>query len=131
MRISNFITYLHADGETSHREHDLHGAFTDGHCACIEAAYREYQLSPDRRFLEKIWPGVKKSVDWLINKIDRRGRRRAPWASAQHVRHVGFRRQHVHRLAVSFRAGGRRADGLGDERPGKRPSDGGPFATRA
>ena len=52
MRISNFITFLHADGETSHREHGRHGAFIDGHCACIEAAYREYQLSPDRQFLE-------------------------------------------------------------------------------
>ena len=49
MRISNFVTFLHADGETSHREHAPHNAFIDGHCACIEAAYREYQLSPDRR----------------------------------------------------------------------------------
>ncbi|MGO9112499.1 MAG: GH116 family glycosyl-hydrolase, partial [Thermoguttaceae bacterium] len=73
MRISNFITFLHASGETSHREHEVCSAFTDGHCACIEAAYREYQLSPDRQFLEKIWPGVKKSVDWLIRTIDRQG----------------------------------------------------------
>jgi len=70
MRISNFVTFLHPNGETSHREHGPHGAFIDGHCACIEAAYREYQLSPDRKFLEKIWPGVKKAVDWLIAKID-------------------------------------------------------------
>jgi uncharacterized protein (DUF608 family) len=73
MRVSNFITFLHANGETSHREHAVHEAFIDGHCACIEAAYREYQLSPDRRFLEKIWPGVKKSIDWLIHTIDRQG----------------------------------------------------------
>ena len=66
MRVSNFITYLHSNGETSHREYAPHGAFIDGHCACIEAAYREYQLSPDRQFLEKVWPGVKKAVDWLI-----------------------------------------------------------------
>jgi uncharacterized protein (DUF608 family) len=71
MRISNFITFLHASGETSHREHAAHPAFIDGHCACIEAAYREYQLSPDRQFLEKIWPGVKKAVNWLIGAIDR------------------------------------------------------------
>jgi uncharacterized protein (DUF608 family) len=71
MRISNFITYLHPSGETSHREHAVHGAFIDGHCACIEAAYREYQLSPDRKFLETVWPGVKKAVDWLIEAIDR------------------------------------------------------------
>ena len=70
MRISNFITFLHPDGETSHREHAPHKAFADGHCACIEAACREYQLSADARFLEKIWPGVKKAVDWMIEAYD-------------------------------------------------------------
>jgi uncharacterized protein (DUF608 family) len=70
MRVSNFITFLHPSGETSHREHAVHNAFIDGHCACIEAAYREYQLSPDRRFLEQIWPGVKKAVNWVIGAID-------------------------------------------------------------
>lgn len=71
MRISNFIIFLHPDGETSHREHGPHQAFIDGHCACVEAALREYQLSPNRQFLEKIWPGVKKAVDWLIDAIDK------------------------------------------------------------
>ncbi len=71
MRISNFVTFLHPDGETSHREHGPHQAFIDGHCACVEAALREYQLSPNRQFLEKIWPGVKKAVDWLIEAIDK------------------------------------------------------------
>ena len=85
MRVSNFVTYLHADGETSHREHDRHGAFTDGHCACIEAAYREYQLSPDRTFLQTVWPGVKKATDWLIGKIDPAARRRAARAPAEHL----------------------------------------------
>jgi hypothetical protein len=70
MRISNFITFLHPDGETSHREHAVHKAFIDGHCACIEAAYREHLLSPDASFLAKIWPGVQKAVDWLIGAID-------------------------------------------------------------
>lgn len=70
MRISNFITFLHPTGETSHREHNRHNAFIDGHCACIEGALREHQLSPDRKFLETIWPGVKKAVDWLIGAID-------------------------------------------------------------
>ena len=70
MRISNFVTFLHANGETSHREHAVHEAFIDGHCACLEAAYREYQLSPDKRLMTQIWPGVKKAVDWLIGRID-------------------------------------------------------------
>ncbi len=70
MRVSNFITFLHPNGETSHREHAAHGAFIDGHCACIEAALREHLLSPDAAFLTKIWPGVRKAVDWLIEAID-------------------------------------------------------------
>jgi non-lysosomal glucosylceramidase len=71
MRISDFVTYLHESGQTSHRQHSKHNAFVDGHCACIEAAYREYQLSADASFLEKIWPGVKKAVDWLIESSDK------------------------------------------------------------
>lgn len=71
MRVSDFITYLRESGETSHRQHAPHGAFTDGHCACIEGAYREYQLSSDTAFLEQVWPGVKKAVDWLIETIDK------------------------------------------------------------
>ena len=70
MRVSDFITCLHPSGETSHRQHAPHKAFPDGHCACIEAAYREYQLSPDDRFLATIWPGVKKAMDWLIETMD-------------------------------------------------------------
>ncbi|MBI5685514.1 MAG: hypothetical protein HZC54_10560 [Verrucomicrobia bacterium] len=70
LRVSNFITYLHPDGETSHREHTPHGAFADGHCAVIVAALREHQLSPDGKFLKQIWPGLKKAADWLIEKYD-------------------------------------------------------------
>jgi non-lysosomal glucosylceramidase len=70
MRVSDLATYLHADGETSHRQHDPTGAFIDGHCATIEAALREHQLSPDKTLLERIWPGLKKAVDWMIEKFD-------------------------------------------------------------
>lgn len=71
MRVSNFITFLHDSGQTSHREHAPHTAYADGHFACIEAAYREYLLSPDRRFLEQIWPGVKSATDWMIDAYDK------------------------------------------------------------
>jgi uncharacterized protein (DUF608 family) len=70
LRVSNFITYLHPDGETSHREHTPHKAFADGHCAVIVAALREHQLSPDAEFLKQVWPGLKKATDWLIEKYD-------------------------------------------------------------
>jgi uncharacterized protein (DUF608 family) len=70
MRESDLLRYLHENGETSHRQHAPHNAFIDGHCATIEAAYREYQLSPDRAFLDRVWPNLKKAVDWLIEAID-------------------------------------------------------------
>lgn len=70
MRVSDFLTYLHDSGETSHRQHARYGAFTDGHCACIAGAYREHQTSPDAAFLAQVWPGVKKAMNWLIEKID-------------------------------------------------------------
>ena len=59
----------------------------------------------------------------LADPEDRpRRRRRAPRATIQHLRHGRLRGQHLHRLAVSVRAGGRRADGPGDGRRGKRPA---------
>lgn len=79
MRVSDFITFLHPDGEIPHRQlwpgysfipSTWSQAYADGQCASIEAAYREYQLSPDRKFLEQIWPGVKKAMDWTIAKYD-------------------------------------------------------------
>jgi len=70
MRHSDLITYLHPSGETSHRQHAVHSAFIDGHAATIEAAYRAYQLSPDRTFLESIFGNLVKAVDWMIEAID-------------------------------------------------------------
>ncbi len=70
LRWYDFMYYLRPDGETQHRQHSSHGAFIDGHCAVIEGAYREYQLSPDRAFLRQIYPKVKLAVEWLIKKID-------------------------------------------------------------
>ncbi|MDH7570347.1 MAG: GH116 family glycosyl hydrolase, partial [Armatimonadota bacterium] len=70
MRVSDLLVYLHADGETAHRQHAPSRAFIDGQAATIVAAYREHQLSPDRRFLEQVWPGVRKATDWLIERID-------------------------------------------------------------
>ncbi|HQK96060.1 MAG TPA: GH116 family glycosyl hydrolase, partial [Armatimonadota bacterium] len=71
LRVSDLITYIHPTGETSHRQHSPHGAFIDGHCAVIEATLREHQLSPDISFLRRVWPNVRKAVDWLIEAIDK------------------------------------------------------------
>ncbi len=70
MRRSDLITFIHPNGETSHRQHAVHAAFIDGHCAAIEGALRAHQLSPDRQFLEQVWPDLIKATDWLIGAID-------------------------------------------------------------
>ncbi|HIE51465.1 MAG TPA: hypothetical protein EYP85_06870 [Armatimonadetes bacterium] len=70
MRESDLLVYLHPDGETSHRQHRPHRAFVDGHCATIEAAYREHLLSPDHSFLKRVWPNLKKAMNWLIQHFD-------------------------------------------------------------
>ncbi|MBM3890326.1 MAG: hypothetical protein FJ388_14520, partial [Verrucomicrobia bacterium] len=70
LRVSDLVTYLHEDGETSHRQHSPHKAFMDGHCAVIVAVLREHQLSSNMDFLKQVWPGVKKATDWIIEKMD-------------------------------------------------------------
>ena len=40
----------------------------DGQAGSILRAYREHQMSADSEFLQRIWPGVKRAVDWLIAK---------------------------------------------------------------
>jgi uncharacterized protein (DUF608 family) len=72
MRHSDLITYLHDNGETSHRQHAPHNAFIDGQCAAIEAALRAHQMSPDASFLQQVWPNLVKAVDWLIEAIDQK-----------------------------------------------------------
>ncbi len=70
MRRSDLLVYMRDTGEISHRHHGWHGAFIDGQCAAIEGAYREYQLSPDRKFLDEVYPSLKRATDWLIERID-------------------------------------------------------------
>jgi len=72
MRESDLLVYLHPNGETSHRQHTVHHAFIDGHCATICAAYREHLTSPNDAFLKRIWSKVKLATDWLIQAIDPR-----------------------------------------------------------
>ncbi|HEY3397026.1 MAG TPA: GH116 family glycosyl hydrolase [Armatimonadota bacterium] len=70
MRRSDLLRYLHPSGETSHRQHDPTGAFADGQAATIEAAYREYCLSPDDKFLQEIYPAMKLAMDWMVERWD-------------------------------------------------------------
>jgi non-lysosomal glucosylceramidase len=48
-------------------EHNDHWA-VDGQAGCILRACREHQMSADDRFLRRLWPRVKKSLEFLISK---------------------------------------------------------------
>jgi len=71
MRESDLLRFLRPSGETSHRQYLNHGAYTDGHAATIEAAYREHLISADNTFLDSVWPNCKKAMDWLIRVSDK------------------------------------------------------------
>ena len=43
---------------------------TDGQAGTILRAYREHQMSADSAFLKRIWPNVKKAVEFLIREDD-------------------------------------------------------------
>jgi len=41
---------------------------TDGQAGTILRAYREHQMSADSAFLKRIWPNIRKAVEFLIHK---------------------------------------------------------------
>ena len=47
------------------------GVFTDGHLGTILKAYREYRHSVDRKWLDKMWPRVKKAMEFVWNAWDK------------------------------------------------------------
>ena len=62
----------HDNGAMDFRaENDRHVAH-DGFCGTILRAYREHQMAPDSAFLTRIWPRIKKSVEFIMGQ-DRDG----------------------------------------------------------
>lgn len=41
------------------------GPAVDGQCGRILGVYREHQMSADGEFLKRVWPNVKKAMDWV------------------------------------------------------------------
>jgi len=64
------LKYQMPDGGVPHRQPDQFPAF-DGQCGTILGAYREHLVSPDRKWLDAHWPGIKKAMDFLIANWDR------------------------------------------------------------
>ena len=48
-------------------EHNDHWA-VDGQAGCILRTFREHQMSPDDQFLRRLWPKVRKSIEFLMSK---------------------------------------------------------------
>lgn len=64
----DFGLAFHADGGIGHRanlQQSAHPAH-DGQCGRILGAYREHQMTADPAFLKRLWPRIKKAVEYLI-----------------------------------------------------------------
>jgi non-lysosomal glucosylceramidase len=53
-------------GAIDHRGEFHVGYAADGQAGCILRAYREHQISTDDGFLRRLWPRVKKSLEYMI-----------------------------------------------------------------
>jgi len=66
----DFGIALHADGGIGHRanlQQSSHPAH-DGQCGRILGVYREHQMTADYAFLKRIWPKVKKAIEYMIQR---------------------------------------------------------------
>lgn len=57
---------FHEDGHIGHRAEVWQAPATDGQCGTILRVFREHQMSRDDQWLRKLWPRVKKSIEYLI-----------------------------------------------------------------
>ncbi|MEY3479274.1 MAG: hypothetical protein RIQ71_49 [Verrucomicrobiota bacterium] len=60
------------DGSTAYRGEYGSDSAIDGHCGVILAVLRAHQTDPDDAFLKRLWPRVKKSIEYA-NSCDRDG----------------------------------------------------------
>ena len=62
----DFGTALHPDGAIGYRGEGT-GPAVDGQCGRILGAYREHQMSANGAFLHRIWPNVRRAMEFLIS----------------------------------------------------------------
>jgi len=66
----DFGVALHADGGIGHRanlQSSSHPAH-DGQCGRILGVYREHQMTADNAFLKRMWPKVKKAIEYMTQR---------------------------------------------------------------
>jgi hypothetical protein len=57
---------FHADGSLAYRGEAAGNSAIDGHCGVILSVLRNFQTSPDGAALKRIWPRVKKSIEYAM-----------------------------------------------------------------
>ena len=64
----DFGVAFHADGGIGHRANLQQSSDPahDGQCGRILGVYREHQMTADSAFLKRIWPKVKKAIEYMI-----------------------------------------------------------------
>jgi len=87
-------------GSISHRGEEPVGPAVDGQAGCILRVYREHQMAADPAFLHRLWPKVKKSLEYLIahdrngdgllegpqhNTLDAQWYGEVPWLSSLYI----------------------------------------------
>jgi uncharacterized protein (DUF608 family) len=60
----------HDSGAMDFRAENDHHVAHDGFCGTIVRAYREHQMAPDSSFLERVWPRIRKSLEFIMG-LDR------------------------------------------------------------
>ncbi len=58
----------HENGAMDYRGESGRNVAHDGFAGTILRVYREHQMSADRAFLERLWPRVKKSIEYLMRE---------------------------------------------------------------
>lgn len=59
---------FHESGLIGHRAEAGQSEATDGQCGTILRIFREHQMCSDGQWLAKMWPKVKRSIEYLISK---------------------------------------------------------------
>jgi len=64
----DFGLAFHEDGSIDYRAEFHRRVAVDGQCGTILRVLREHQMSPDEGFLRRVWPRVRRSIEYLIGQ---------------------------------------------------------------
>jgi uncharacterized protein (DUF608 family) len=56
----------HDDGAMDYRAEHARQVAHDGFCGTILRAYREHQMCADDSFLQRLWPRIRQSIEWIM-----------------------------------------------------------------